>query len=225
MKKHLITIVFFLLSSWAVAQDWKEDLKALKSSYGTTASYSATLEYNTYYDSSLVETTAGSIHYHKGSYHTKVREMEIFCDLKKIVTIDHDQKVMLISPSVNSASSTIDFDSISSFVSSVETSHPMKGLTSHRLHLNQGELAWIELTFSSTTKQIISITKKYRDPYYDSDDEAREVMVKVSYSNFKLNPISNQADFNAGKYILLDTTNNSYQLTKAYASYELVSLL
>jgi hypothetical protein len=207
----------------AVAQQWKKELIKLKNAYGTNINYVCDVEYNTLFDSVLVQTDVGHITYSKGRYHSKMNGYEIFVDGQKQVTVNHPEKTIILSKSGMDKFQAVELDSVFAHVDKVDIRNLGNGQRVMRVFQTTGDAIWIELTYDPGSLQIIQIRKKRRYLHPDENDIYREVILEVNYKNFSRSVKTNVRLFSASDYV--EYTNQRWQLKPNYSNYELVNLI
>ena len=227
MNSHILVLVLILIGNTSLVQaSWKSDLKELQKTYNLSSSYRAQITHSTLYDSAVVEINQATVVYAKGHIYTKIREIELFSDGVKTVTVEHNQKIVVVSPPKNQPSSTmINFDSAARYVVSATSKELPGGLIRHRLYFDQGDYQWIEIELTRDKHQIKSITQKHRAKHLTENDESVEVITKVVYDKIEHNPDVKNTDFSASNYLDYNSATGEFQLTPAMKSYELVLLI
>jgi hypothetical protein len=157
----------------------------------------------------------------------KLGKVETLTTEKYSITVDNDEKLILVNKNSigKSGDLPIDLDSLAKFITNTRfTKEGGKGI--YKLGLKAGEYESVEIEFNTATYLISKLTLYLRN--YDDKEEGENRLsnkprLELSITDFTTTPVISKTELLETKYVRIQ--GQDVRLQERYAQYKLVSYI
>ena len=225
IKNSLMTIVLCILCiSDSNAQEVKSDLDKISKAM-QAESYSAGIEYKSFLDGVLSETTQSKVVVNKSSYNISIGNVSKINSGKYNLTIDKQNKLLVLSKFENMASYVNGMPPLDSFLKRALSINHTKseGNGKYIFSLKGCKEKRVEIEYNLSTFQIIRIFYVLEAKLIGEDMKGHEQSFELIYKSFTKNIEMDSAMFNINRYLI--KKGNAFKPTGNYATYRFLDLL
>ncbi len=222
----------FILSVKGQAEAYKEDFVRIQNTYEARPKMELSVEYRVYENfSSSTPIDVGTAQVKKSGelIWYKLDFLETITTTEAELTIDHEDKLIWLSaPSSQENEMLMAFALDQLLVASdkLELIQNTNSQKAYRISYASGELEAASFMFNTAELLVKRVTLYYRIPQslLPNDSEEQKPRMEIDISYLSLSPNFSKSTFSISPFVRLNA-NGTYEVRKAYESYELISEL